>query len=303
MKFFLYIITLFYLSDTCLGESKFGENQGDSEGPKELAELVAPTFFTLFSTLLGEEGVLNDLYPRQIYKIPLLEPFLRPKWKKIANGIKDLSAKGNDVFVISRDQKIYQLNSAKKFKGLFGRAKQLSINGENKLCAVGTSNEILVFDHLKRELERVSGMAKYIDCMDEENIVIIHTDADAIRWGRPLGILSFKSSEKWMTLPGEGLIKMSVRKMNDMWGLKENNSVWYFNGHNWKRMPGLMIDISIGEDGTVMGIGENKGAYIFDGYKWIEVYGTNLKKIIVVKNGLYYAIDEDDGLWISDSKR
>ncbi len=83
--------------------------------------------------------------------------------------------------------------------------------------------------------------------------------------------LSYFMNGKWLRLPGEGLEYIEVISKNNIWGLKNNKSIWHWDGSAWKIIPGKMNTISVSRDGTVAGIGVNKGAYLWDGEEWIQV--------------------------------
>lgn len=271
---------------------------GERERLTERVSFDDPVLFTLAKDLGNVQDILIELLKEdEHYKIPFKNPLKYPRWEYVAGPLLQLDVGADGELIgITANKKVFRYTDD-LFKGLGGQVSQISVGDKNNICAIGPKNSIFKLDKSGR-WRGLRGRAQNVSCGSDGTIVGIYTDKDAKRFKLKRGSLIMRRKGKWINFPGQ-LKMISVGSKNNIWGLKSSGSVWFYNGKKWERKPGTMDYISTAKDGTVAAVGKNGGAYLWNGVDWVNVSGVNLVLISTQGNGKYWAITADGSVWKS----
>jgi hypothetical protein len=72
---------------------------------------------------------------------------------------------------------------------------------------------------------------------------------------------------------------------SNIWGVNSDNSIYKWNGREWKYIPGSLTDIAASEDGSkVVGVNQWGSIYMYVNNTWLYVPGKNLSRISISNN-------------------
>ncbi|MFZ8934391.1 MAG: hypothetical protein ACO2ZP_10880 [Bacteriovoracaceae bacterium] len=282
---------MFTLLITTQLQAQLGENQQVTPRPKNILEFsLGESFLDLTETLTTIEDIIFSAFDgRFSYKVPFREPVINHRWKSIGGEFKDIAVgESGELFAIDEKNLLYKLSEGSwQYQGIKG--KSLSGGIGKRLCLIGESDGA----YFLKDNKWVKVKGKLDNFLSLGNGKFLGVEKDG--QGRP----SLYEDGRWSDLPGINLKEMSALSVNDIYGLREDYSVWHFDGVGWKKLVGKMKSITVVNEDLLLGIGINNGVYQYLDGAWVAMRGNSLFKIVALDDYQFYAISLSGEVWKS----
>ncbi|MCA9690825.1 MAG: RICIN domain-containing protein, partial [Myxococcales bacterium] len=108
-------------------------------------------------------------------------------------------------------------------------------------------------------------------------------------------VLSLREELSWAQVPG-GLIHVSVGADGTTWGVNKNHQIYRWSGSTWAQVPGALKQISVGSSAHVWGVNVNDDIYRWTGSGWQQI-GGKLKYVGVGADGTVWGVNSNDDIY------
>jgi virginiamycin B lyase len=101
----------------------------------------------------------------------------------------------------------------------------------------------------------------------------------------------------WKNIPG-GLIDIGVGANGTVWGTNKNGNIYRLksNGETWQQMPGSAVRVDVDPKGNAFVVNKAGGIYQWTGKKWIKIPG-GLSDIGVGANGTVWGTNKNGNIY------
>ncbi|MDH5581422.1 MAG: hypothetical protein OEY33_05900 [Bdellovibrionales bacterium] len=285
---YLVVFTLFFSIQI---RAQLGESSERRAKPQNIFELsFGQPILELTQTLISIEDIIfSTLDNRFSYKVPFKEPILNHRWLSLGGKFKDiaLDEKGN-LFALDENNLLYKLlEDHWVYQGIKG--KKISGGIGKGLCLIGLADGGFYLKNGK--WTKIKGkLASFLSLGDDKFLGIEQ---------KSIGRLSLYEEGTWLDLPGINLKMMSALSESNIYALRDDYSVWNFDGIRWKKLVGKMKNITVVTDEILIGIGLNDGVYQYSDGSWVPMRGNSLLKIVAINDHQFYAISLSGEIWKS----
>jgi hypothetical protein len=199
----------------------------------------------------------------------------------------DVDSDGTPYIVTNRGGQIYYLDCQNKWVRIQGCANDIGVGRAGEIWKIGCDSRLGGFGVWKLFCNRKCGCNCNRSCIR----------FSSLRYA-PLGTEQRKNCY-WLRIEGGGK-RLDVDPNGNPWIVADNNSVYQYDGFNWKYVPGYFAnDIAISNDGTVFasGIDNNIGRLICPDVGTWQILTGAAKSICVGPFDLPFIIDGENNVF------
>lgn len=168
-------------------------------------------------------------------------------WDKMPGLLKHVSVgRGNTVWGVNANDNIYRWNGS-RWNKVSGLLKQISVGSDGEVYGVNANDNIYRWNG--SSWTKLNGLLKQVSVGNSKHI-----------WGvNAQGFIYQRDTRnnRWSRIEGLTAKYVSVNDSGQVWAVDNEDKIYRRQGTTWKRVSGLLKQLSVGPDNEVWGVNAN----------------------------------------------
>jgi len=184
------------------------------------------------------------------------------------------------------------ISMVRKSGGIFGATAPTA----HILDVLSTLPDCYLYD-IQVEWKRIEGSLKQVTVGHDGSVWGVNSKHE---------VFTYAGSNKWNLVGDVKLRQIDAVNKDNVWGVGPKGEIHNWNGKEWKKIPGALLQVSAGSDGTVWGINLDGHILSHDNGKWNEVSTEEkqFKQLDVASSKSIFAVNEQHQIfeWLPEKK-
>jgi hypothetical protein len=196
-------------------------------------------------------------------------------WKRIPGRAVDISAKGNEVWAVNSQKRIYRFNG-KAWTRMPGQATRVAASQDGWTWTLNKPNELYRWNPTARAWARIPTCAPkctlvQINALNRNRLVA--TGAAHGTW--------YWNGKTWRTLPRAHKY-VAIGEGGEIWAITPTNDIHHWNRakKDWDLMPGKAVNIDVQDKNKVIVTGVNQRLYMWKNNRWNVLPGIGKRATV-----------------------